>query len=88
MKVNPELGNVINMVTKDKEDQLTRKVQDTRSRKQVEDIVSVENKQASRSRVETVEEAKKILCHVTRDMENASLGLYNLNEHRISQIIS
>ena len=88
MKVNPELGNVINVITKEKDDQYTRKAQDAQSRERIEDIVTVENKQASRSRVETVEEAKKILSYVSRNMESVSSGLYNLNEYRISQIIS
>lgn len=88
MKVNPELGNVINVITKEKDEQYTRKAQDAQSRERIEDIVTVENKQASRSRVETVEEAKKILSYVTRDMESVSSGLYNLNEYRISQIIN
>ena len=88
MKVNPELGNVINVITKEKDEQYTRKTQDAQSRERIEDIVTVENKQASRSRVETVEEAKKILSYVTRDMESVSSGLYNLNEYRISQIIN
>jgi hypothetical protein len=88
MKVSPELGNVINVITKGKEDQTTRKALDAQSRENIEDIISVENKQASRSRVENVEEAKEILSYVTRDMESVSSRLYNLNEQRISRIIS
>ena len=88
MKVNPELGNVINIVTKGKDSQYQKKANDARSQDQVADIVSVENKQASRSRVENVEEAKKLLSDVTRDMESASSGLYNLNFQRISQVVS
>lgn len=88
MKVNPELGNVINVITKEKEAQYQKKTQDARSQSRIADIVSVENKQASHSRVENVEDAKEILSHVTKDMENSSSGLYNLNYQRISRIIS
>lgn len=88
MKVNPELGNVINVITKEKDDQYAKRTQDAQARERIEDIVSVENKQAARSRVETVEEAKKILSFVTRDMESVSSGLYNLNEQRVSRIIN
>lgn len=88
MKVNPEMGNVVNVITKGKDDQYARKTQDALSRERIEDIISVENKQASRSRVENVEEAKEILALVTRDMGGASSRLYTLNEQRIARVIS
>jgi hypothetical protein len=88
MKVNPELGNVINIITKEKDSEYKKKTQDVRSQDRIEDIVSVENKQASASRVENVEEAKKILSYVTKDIENASSRLYNLDYQRVSKVIS
>ncbi|HWR68468.1 MAG TPA: hypothetical protein VN416_05555 [Desulfomonilia bacterium] len=87
MKVNPELGNVIKIVAKETEEQYARKTQDKGNHEMIEDIVSVENKKASRSRIENVEEAKKILSFVTKDMESASSGLYSLNFQRISRMI-
>jgi hypothetical protein len=48
----------------------------------------VENKQASRPRVENVEEAKEILTQVTDNMENVSSELYSLNQQRIAKLIS
>ena len=88
MKVNPELGNVINIITKEKDSQYKKKTQDVRSQDRIADIVSVENKQASGSRVENVEEAKKILSYVTKNIENVSSGLYSLNYQRVSKVIS
>jgi hypothetical protein len=87
MKIYPEMANVINIVTKDKDGQYQKKSQDAQSQDSVADIVSVENKQASRPRVENVEEAKAILTHVTENMENVSLELYTLNIQRISNLI-
>jgi hypothetical protein len=88
MKVNPELGNVINVITKEKDAQYKQKTQDARSQDRIADIVSVENKQASGSRVENVEEAKKILSYVTKNIENVSSGLYSLDYQRVSKAIS
>jgi ArsR family metal-binding transcriptional regulator len=88
MKVNPELGNVINIITKEKDSEYNKKTQDVRSQDRIADIVSVENKQASGSRVENVEEAKKILSSVTKGIENVSSGLYSLNYQRVSKVIS
>jgi ArsR family metal-binding transcriptional regulator len=88
MKVNPELGNVINIITKEKDSEYNKKTQDVRSQDRIADIVSVENKQASGSRVENVEEAKRILSSVTKGIENVSSGLYSLNYQRVSKIIS
>jgi hypothetical protein len=88
MKVNPELGNVINVITKERDAQYKQKTQDARSQDRIADIVSVENKQASGSRVENVEEAKKILSYVTKNIENVSSGLYSLDYQRVSKAIS
>jgi hypothetical protein len=87
MKVNPELGNVINIINQEKDAQSKRKTQDVRSQDQIADIVSVENKQASGSRVESVDEAKKILSQVTQGIEKVSSELYNLNYQRVSKVI-
>lgn len=87
MKINPELGNVINLVKKDESYQ--KKTQEKSELKdQVADIITVENKQASGSRVETVEQAKNLLSDVTNEMEKYSVGLYNINNQRISSLIS
>jgi hypothetical protein len=88
MKVNPEMGNVINIITKEKDSEFKKRTQDVRSQDRIEDIVSVENKQASASRVENVEEAKKILSYVTKGIENVSSGLYSLDYQRVSKVIN
>ncbi len=88
MKVSPELGSVINIIKKEKDEQYQRKVQDDLAQERIEDIVSVENRQASRSRVESVDEARAILSSVTRDMESVSSDLYKMNFQRVSKIIN
>jgi hypothetical protein len=88
MKVNPELGNVINIISKEKDPEFKKRTQDVRSLDRIEDIVSVENKQASASRVENVEEAKKILSYVTKGIENVSSGLFSLDYQRVSKVIN
>lgn len=88
MKVNPELGNVINIITKEKDSQYQKRSQEARNQDRIADIVSVENKQASRSKVENVEEAREILSLVTKGMENTSAGIHNLNYQRVAKIIS
>jgi len=88
MKVNPEIGSVVNIVNKDKDTQNQKKTKDASSQDQIADVVSVENKQASRSRVENVDEAKQILSNVTKDMGKSSSGLYNLDYQSVSKVIS
>jgi hypothetical protein len=88
MKVSPEMGSVINVIKKEKDEQYQKKVQDDLAQERIEDIVTVENRQASRSRVESVEEAREILSAVTKDMENVSSSLYKLNIQRVSKIIN
>ena len=87
MKINPEITSVINMVKK--ENGYQKKTQETPEQQQkVEDIVSVENTVASRSHVENVEEAKALLSDVMKDIENNSEGVHELNQYRISRLIS
>ena len=87
MKINPELSSVINMVKK--ENGYQKKAQDAGEQQQkVEDIVSVENAVASRSHVENVEEARALLSDVMKDIEDNSAGVHELNQYRISRLIS
>jgi Spy/CpxP family protein refolding chaperone len=87
MKINPELSSVINMVKK--ENGYQKKTQETGEQKQkVEDMVSVQNAVASRSQVENVEEARALLSDVMKDMDNTSTGVHELNQYRISRLIS
>ena len=88
MKVNPELMNVINVTTKEKDSEYKKKTQDVQFKDRIADIVSVENKQASASRVENVEEAKKILASVAKGIESVSSRLYSLDYQRVSKVIS
>lgn len=87
MKINPEISSVINMVKK--ENGYQKNTQETPGQQQkVEDIVSVENTVASRSHVENVEEARALLSDVMNDIENNSEGVHELNQYRISRLIS
>lgn len=88
MKVNPEMVNVINIVNKEKDGQFQKRTQDAPFQGSVADIVSVENKQAAQSRIENVEEAKRLLAHVTDNLENVSSGLYTLNQQRVASLLS
>ena len=86
MKINPEISSVINMVKK--ENGYQKRTQETGEQQKVEDIVSVENAVASRSHVENVEEARALLSDVMKDMENTSTGVHELNQYRISKLMS
>jgi hypothetical protein len=86
MKINSEMPSVINLVKKDEEYQ--KKTRDQEGRSAVTDVVSVENKAASSSVVESVEEARVLLSDVMKGMEKASSSVHNLNQFRISQLIS
>ena len=87
MKINPENTSIINMAKK--ENGYQKRTQETGEQQQkVEDIVSVENTVASRSQVENVEEARALLSDVMKDMESSSTGVHELNQYRISKLIS
>ena len=87
MKINPELSSVINMVKK--ENGYQKRTQEAGEQKQkVEDMVSVQNTVASRSQVENVEEARALLSDVMKDMNNTSTDVHELNQYRISRLIS
>ncbi len=87
MKINPEISNVVNLVKKDGDHQ-KRAQEKVEGQSRMEDIVSVENRAASRSEAENVEEARELLTDVMRKMENSSADVHNLNQYRISQLIS
>lgn len=87
MKINPEISNVINLVKKDADYQ-KRTQEKIEDQSRMEDIVSVENRAASRSEAASVEEARELLTDVLRKMENSSAEVHNLNQYRISQLIS
>ncbi len=87
MKINSEISNVINLVKKEEDYQKkTREKEESQDR--VTDIVSVENRAASRSDVENVEEARVLLSDVMKGMEKSTSSPHNLNQYRISQLIS
>jgi hypothetical protein len=88
MKINPEIANVINVVSKDKEAKGQKKTEDETKLSGMADIVTVENKQASRSKVENVEQAKQLIEDVTKRLRDNSSGLYHLNSSRVSKLIS
>jgi hypothetical protein len=87
MKINTEMPSVINLVKKDEEYQ--KKARDNDEGKStVTDVVSVENKAASRSQVENVDEARVLLSDVMKRMDSTSSSVHNLDNFRISQLIS
>lgn len=88
MKINPELAHTMNVVNKEEEEVTPRKTTQSHDLEpNIVDIISVENRQAAKSQVDTVEEAKDLLLRVTKNLEDVSPDLYSLNQHRISQLI-
>jgi hypothetical protein len=87
MKISSEMPSVINLVKKDEEYQKKTKGAGE-AKSTVSDVVSVENKAASRSQVENVDEARVLLSDVMKDMGKTSASVHNLNQYRISQLIS
>jgi len=87
MKINPEISSVINMVNKENGYQ-KKSEQALEEKQKVEDIVSVENAAASRSNVASVEEAKALLADVMNTIGDYSTDVHDLNQNRISQLIS
>jgi len=87
MKINSEMSSVINLVKKDEEYQ-KRTSDSSESGSAVTDVVSIENKAASRSPVASVDEARVLLSDVMKGMAKASSSVHNLNQDRISQLIS
>lgn len=88
MKINPEISSVINLVKKEENYQQKTKEKEDSRQDRVADIVSIENKAASRSDVENVEEARVLLSDVMKGMEKSASSPHNLNQYRISQLIS
>jgi hypothetical protein len=87
MKINPEISSVINLIKKDGD--YYKKTEDkTEDQRKVADIVSVENSAASGSQVENVEQARALLTDVMNGMGKSSSSVHNLNQYRISQLIS
>ena len=68
MKISSEMPSVLNLVKKD-EEYRNRASDKGDGRSAVTDVVSVENKAASRSRVESVEEARALLTDVMKEMD-------------------
>ncbi len=87
MKVNPEIGNVINIIRKESGDAAPKRADETRKRSGIEDVVSVENRQASKSSVDSVDEARELLSSVIRDLGTVSADLYTLDVRRVSVMI-
>jgi hypothetical protein len=54
----------------------------------VTDRVSVENKAASGSRVQNVDEARVLLSDVMKEIGKTTSSVHNLNSERISQLIN
>lgn len=86
MKINSEMTSVINLIKKDEEYQ--KRSGQSQGNTAVADKVTIENKAASRSPVETVDEARVLLSDVMKGMANTSSSVHNLNQDRISQLVS
>jgi len=87
MKISSEMSGIINLVRKDAD--YHKKTEDkAEGQRKVADIVTVENKAASRSHVENVEQARALLSEVMNGIGGSSPSLHSLNQYRIAQLIS
>ncbi|MEA2102049.1 MAG: hypothetical protein U9P80_05690 [Thermodesulfobacteriota bacterium] len=85
MKINPEINNIIKIVKNDQAQD--RKAEKTTDHGQKADIVTLENRQASVSQLENVDQAKELLSDVIKDMGKAPDNLYNLNFQRMMNLV-
>jgi hypothetical protein len=87
MKVNSDMPSVINLIQRDEEYQKKAREKDA-SVNRVTDVVSVENKAASRSHVDNVDAARALMSDLMRDIGKTSSSVHNLDQNRISKLIS
>jgi ArsR family metal-binding transcriptional regulator len=85
MKINPEINNIIKIVKNDQPQD--RRVEKTTDQGQKADIVTLENRQASASQIENVNQAKDLLSDVVKGMGEAPDKLYNLSFQRIMNLV-
>lgn len=85
MKINPEMSSVINVVKQNSRQQ--RKAEETAQQQRIVDTISLENKQASNSRVQNVEEAKEVLAQVVVGMPGNTSQLHTMNLQRVINLI-
>ncbi|MFY9399413.1 MAG: hypothetical protein WAR22_13720 [Desulfomonilia bacterium] len=87
MKVNPEISSVINLVKREVGFQ-ERAGEKVEAHSRMEDVISVENRAASRPGAQNVEEAGELLSQVMNNIESAAPSVHNLDQYRISQLFS
>jgi hypothetical protein len=86
MKIDPGMGNVIYIIKP--EDRQQKRIEETiEQKKRIVDTISLENRRASESHIENVEQAKHLLNQVVSSMQGSSSDLYNLNLHRVMNLI-
>lgn len=86
MKINPEMSSAVNVVKQNSRQ--TRKAEaDETAQQRIVDTISLENKQASNSRLQNVEEAKEMLAQVVDRMPGNTSRLYTLNLQRVMNLI-
>jgi hypothetical protein len=86
MKIDPGMENVINIIKP--EDKQQKRVEEiSEQKKRIVDTISLENRRASESHIENVEQAKHLLNQVVSSMQGSSSDLYNLNLHRVMNLI-
>jgi len=86
MKINPEAGTLINIL-KQGEKPEKKTVEAAVQRQKIEDSITLENRQASKNKVQTVEEAKELLTQVVGGINGQVSGLHNLNLDRVMSLI-
>lgn len=86
MKINPEIINNIHIIKQDqKADKKTQGV--SKQQQKIADVISLENKHASKSHVDNVDQAKTLLSKVLKDLPSNTSGLYDLNLQQVMSLI-
>ncbi|MCD6569133.1 MAG: hypothetical protein J7L53_00330 [Deltaproteobacteria bacterium] len=85
MKINPEIINNIHIIKQDqKADKKTQGV--SKQQQKIADVISLENKHASKSHVDNVDQAKTLLSKVLKDLPSNTSGLYDLNLQQVMSL--
>ncbi len=86
VKINPEIINNIHIMKQDqKADKKTEGVD--KQQQKAADIISLENKHASKSHVDNVDQAKTLMSKVLKDLPSNTSGLYDLNLQRAINLV-
>lgn len=85
MKINPEASTIINIVKQDSPQ--AKKAESSEQKQRIADTITLENKQASTSQVQNVEDAKNMLTQVVSGIQGRTSDLHTMNLDRVINLI-